>query len=240
MAGLPDRIWIVGVTGSGKSTLAATLAVRMGVEAVHMDELHWLPEWQERDPEETAALLTELGWSAVPVMGVSFGGMVAQELALRYPQLVSRLVLACTSSGGAGGASYPLHELETLPADERLVRHLELSDLRRTAQWRADNPERWQTLLNMAAAGARADRDLDGARRQLQARAGHDTYERLPQLRMPVLLVGGESDGIAPVANMKAMAAQISDARLQFFTGGHLFLIQDKTAYPYIIQWLSD
>ena len=148
------------------------------------------------------------------------------------------LVLACTSSGGAGGASYPLHELETLPEDERLVRHLELSDLRRDAQWRSDNPERWEALRDMAAAGARADRDLIGARRQLQARAGHDTYERLPQLQMPVLLAGGEFDGIAPPENMTALAERISNAELQFFAGGHLFLIQDKSAYPYIIQWL--
>lgn len=190
--------------------------------------------------DDAAALLTELGWSAVPVMGVSFGGMVAQELALRHPDLVSHLVLACTSAGGAGGASYPLHELESLPDEERLVRHLELSDLRRDAQWRAANPERWEALLNMAAAGARADRDLDGARRQLQARAGHDTYSRLPQLQMPVLLAGGEFDGIAPPENMTALAAQISQAELRFFAGGHLFLIQDKTAYPYIIQWLRE
>ena len=59
MAALPDRIWIVGVPGSGKSTLAAKLARRLGVEPVHMDELHWLPDWQERAPEETAALLAE-------------------------------------------------------------------------------------------------------------------------------------------------------------------------------------
>ena len=188
--------------------------------------------------DDAAALLNELGWSRVPVMGVSFGGMVAQELALRHPGLVSHLVLACTSAGGAGGASYPLHELETLPDDERLVRQLELSDTRRDAQWRAENPERWQTLLSMAAAGARADRDLDGARRQLQARAGHDSYQRLPQLQMPVLLAGGEFDGIAPPANMKALAEQVSQAELRFFAGGHLFLIQDKSAYPHIIQWL--
>ena len=61
--------------------------------------------------EDANALLDALGWQSCRVMGVSFGGMVAQEFAVRYPQRVQRLVLACTSSGGAGGASYPLHEL---------------------------------------------------------------------------------------------------------------------------------
>lgn len=59
MTNLPDRIWIVGVTGSGKSTLAAQLGRTQGLEPVHMDELHWLPGWEERAPEATAALLAE-------------------------------------------------------------------------------------------------------------------------------------------------------------------------------------
>ena len=48
-------------------------------------------------------LLEVVGWDRCPVMGVSFGGMVAQELGLSFPHRVERLVLACTSSGGAGG-----------------------------------------------------------------------------------------------------------------------------------------
>ena len=78
-----------------------------------------------------------------------------------------------------------------------------------------------------------------GARRQLAARAGHDTWERLPALDMPVLLAGGRFDGIAPVANMEALAARIPGATLNLYEGGHLFLVQDKSAYPDIIQWLS-
>ena len=79
-----------------------------------------------------------------------------------------------------------------------------------------------------------------GAARQLAARAGHDTYTRLPDIDVPVLLTGGRYDGIAPVANMEALAERISDAELKFYSGGHLFLVQDKSAYPDIIQWLSD
>lgn len=190
--------------------------------------------------EDAAALLGSLGWGPVPVMGVSFGGMVAQELALRHPQQVSRLVLACTSSGGAGGASYPLHELENLPERERLIRQLELADVRCDAAWRAANPERWQAMLARTTAARREDRDPAGAARQLAARAEHDTFERLPDLRMPVLLVGGRFDGIAPVANMEVLGAEIPGAMLQFFDGGHLFLLQDRSAYPYIIQWVKE
>ena len=60
--------------------------------------------------DDAADLLDELSIEAIPVMGVSFGGMVAQELVKRHPSRVSKLVLACTSSGGAGGSSYPLDD----------------------------------------------------------------------------------------------------------------------------------
>jgi len=52
---------------------------------------------------DTAGLLDALRWNHCNVMGISFGGMVTQEFALRYPSYVERLVLACSSSGGQGG-----------------------------------------------------------------------------------------------------------------------------------------
>jgi len=188
--------------------------------------------------DDAAALLAALDWQRAAVIGVSFGGMVAQELALRHPQFIQTLVLCCTSAGGAGGASYPLHELVDLPDDERLVRQLALSDQRRDAAWRTAHPDELQRLLAFARQAQRADRNAAGAALQLGARAGHDTWDRLAQIRMPVLLAGGRYDGIAPVDNMQALAGQIPGAELQLFEGGHLFMIQDKTAYPAIIDWL--
>src|SRR4030067_2259777 len=64
--------------------------------------------------DDANALLGAVGWDRSLVIGISFGGMVAQEFALRYPHRVERLVLACTSSGGTGGTSYPLHDLPHL------------------------------------------------------------------------------------------------------------------------------
>jgi adenylate kinase family enzyme len=54
---LPPRIWVVGPCGAGKSTLAGRLAAHLGVAATHLDELHWLPGWVEREQADTAARL---------------------------------------------------------------------------------------------------------------------------------------------------------------------------------------
>ena len=188
--------------------------------------------------DDAAALLDALDIDRIPVIGVSFGGMVAQEFALRHADRISAMVLACTSSGGAGGASYPLHELQSLAPAARAAAHLKVADLRHTDEWIADNPESWQKRLAISMAAARADRDEAGAMKQLQARRHHDTFARLPKLQMPVLLAGGKYDGIAPVSNMQQLQQQISGSELRLFDGGHMFLIQDKSAYPAIIAWL--
>jgi 3-oxoadipate enol-lactonase len=68
---------------------------------------------------DAAALLDHLEWDSCRVAGVSFGGMVAQELAFTWPERIERLALLRTSPGGAGGASYPRHELAALVPEER-------------------------------------------------------------------------------------------------------------------------
>lgn len=193
--------------------------------------------------DDAAALLDAVGWQRCAVMGVSFGGMVAQEFALRHPARVERLVLACTSSGGAGGASYPLHELAGLSPEAHAGRMLHLNDTR-TAERRARNPERHAAIV---AALAKATRSApattggdEGKGLQLEARRHHDTWERLPALVLPVLVCAGRYDGIAPLANSEALAARIPGARLEIFEGGHVFLAQDARAYAAITEFLLE
>ena len=57
---------------------------------------------------------------------------------------------------------------------------------------------------------------------------------------MPTLLCAGRFDGIAPLANMEALAAAMPQATLQVFEGGHLFLREDRAAWPAILQWLTE
>jgi 3-oxoadipate enol-lactonase len=192
---------------------------------------------------DAEGLLDTLGWERCPVMGISFGGMVAQELALRYPHRVERLVLACTSSGGSGGSSYPLHELFGLPLGEYVRRMVVLSDTRRNPAWQAANPDQFQALIDQTLAGLQVGADepgrRTGAKRQLEARMRHNTYDRLPDLKMPVYLCGGRYDGIALPANLEAMEKQIKGACLELFEGGHLFFLQDPRAFERITAFLK-
>ena len=194
--------------------------------------------------DDAAALMDALGWDSARVIGVSFGGMVAQELALRHPARVERLALACTSPGGAGGASYPLHELAGLDPEARARRMMGINDVRCDADWVAADPARAQSALDMMLAMAKPiDGDdpaaLIGARRQIEARAGHDTYDRLPQLAMPVAIFAGRYDGMARPEAQEAMQRQIPGASLRFFEGGHPFMLQDPAAFPAMVEFLK-
>ena len=192
--------------------------------------------------DDAAALLDHLGWPRANVIGVSFGGMVAQELVLRHPARVRRLVLACTSPGGAGGSSFPFHEIEHLKGVARARYMIPISDTRRDDAWATAHPEAYEKLVEMAAADPFADEPgrADGAHRQLDARAGHDTWARLPQIACPVLVAAGRYDGIAPLDIQTRLAGRIPGARLQVFEGGHLFMIQDRTATPAMAAFLLE
>ena len=191
---------------------------------------------------DAEGLLDVLGWNRCSVMGLSFGGMVAQEFVLRCGQRVGRLVLACTSSGGAGGSSYPLEEFGNLSPRERALRLLPLDDIRLDAAWQAAHPQQFQQLVDQMAAGSMVGADEPnrkiGARRQLEARTGHDTYDRLPNLRMPVFICSGRYDGVATVSNQEAMHKQIPNSRLELFEGGHLSFLQDPQAFVRIEAFL--
>ena len=188
--------------------------------------------------DDAASLLDELHIDTIPVMGVSFGGMVAQEFIKRHPSRVSKLVLACTSSGGDGGSSYPLHELEELNEEEKLDLSIKINDLRITDAWIKQNKNLWQSIKEQAKNRNAFKPQPRYLLKQLLARKDHNTYEDLDDINTPTFLLGGKYDGIAPVLNMEKMQQKIDNSKLEFYEGGHLFLIQDTKAFQDIINWL--
>jgi len=193
--------------------------------------------------EDAVNLMEAGGWDKCHIIGYSFGGMVAQELAIRYPERVDKLVLCSTSPGGEGGASYPLDELAEMPVKHQIRIGLEISDIRHDEAWQAENPD---AVLDYARSIGNTRQQFGqehhwaiGREHQLMARKQHNCWAHLNQITAPTLICGGKYDGNALPASHEAMASRIPNARLEFFEGGHLFIAEDRTAYATIIDFLN-
>ena len=190
--------------------------------------------------DDAAALIGHVGWRRCHVMGTSFGGMVALNLTLRHPHLVDRMVLSCTSPGGTH-ASYPLENLRGMEADAAFETKMQINDTRWNSNADAPIPgmgKYYDTLVEQA----RATPDpqvVIGLSKQLAARASHDVEADLAAIRPETLVCAGRYDGTAPLVNSQILAAEIPDARLAEFDGGHLFFLQDRSAYPAMIEFLQ-
>lgn len=202
------------------------------------------PYSMEQYADDAASLMNLLGWGNAKVIGVSFGGMVAQHLVLRHPEKVSKLVLACTSSGGEGGSSFPFHTLEALEGEDYYRIIMPISDKRLTEKWQKENADKFQTMLDTAvdlrAHLPETAETKEGAKLQLEARRLHDTYTKLNEIKCPTYICGGKYDGICPPANIEVLHQKISGSEVQFFEGGHLFMIQDKQAVSSMVEFLQE
>jgi 3-oxoadipate enol-lactonase len=190
---------------------------------------------------DAAGLLEVTGWQSCRVVGASFGGMVAQEFAVTHPRRVERLALACTSAGGEGGSSYPLQELLALPPGQRVAAELKVVDSRWDQRWLEAHPADRAIAGRMTAAGQDQQDPAAVAayQAQLQAREGHDVWDRLGAITCPVLVGYGTYDGIAPARNSINIASRIRGAELHGYEGGHGFLFQDPAALPAYIAFLQ-
>lgn len=190
---------------------------------------------------DAIGLVDYLGWTTFNLVGVSFGGMVAQELAVTVPERIRRLVLMCSSAGGAGGSSYPLHDLAQLAPDQRAARSATIVDSRFTPEWLTTHPRDRALLEQMEQRRTRGTTGAAqrGAHLQLEARACHDVFDRLPRVTSPTLVASGRFDEIAPPENGAAIAQRIPAAELRLYDGGHAFFQQDPDALPEIIDFLK-
>ncbi len=189
--------------------------------------------------DDAAAVMDVVGWASALVLGISFGGMVALELAVSRPDRIRRLALLCTSAGGAGGSSYPLHQLEDLEPEERNLRRRTLLDSRFDPAWLDSHTDdsHLVTMMEARVAGP-DDRRLTGIHLQLEARRTHDTWERLSTISCPTFIGCGRYDGIAPLQNSEAMASRIAGAELHVYEGGHAFLAQAPQSFDDIASFL--
>jgi 3-oxoadipate enol-lactonase len=172
---------------------------------------------------DAVGLLDHLGIPRADVFGVSLGGMVAQELAIGWPNRVDRLILGATHAGLANAAPQPrdagkAFAMETGDWGER-VRAL-------APYVFADGAE--ESLLEAFIEAKLADpQDAAGYRALLDAELGHDSFDRLDEIDAPTLVISGEDDRVMPGLSSELLREQISAARLEIVSGaGHLFFIE--------------
>ena len=175
------------------------------------------------------SLLDALALPRADVLGYSWGGVLAQELALQSPDRVRSLVLAATTPGLGGQPPAPWVMAAMMtplryysPAYLRLVAPLIYG-----ATVRGGEPH-----VNARRSGPPS---LAGYSHQLYAVSGWSSRRWLDQLRAPTLVLASESDRLAPPRNSRILARQIHGADLQVLPGGHLFLLQQPAEAAAVI-----
>jgi 3-oxoadipate enol-lactonase len=183
---------------------------------------------------DARAVLDAAGFERVHVVGASLGGMVAQELALAYPERVDRLVLACTTPGGEAAFPMPARtvslmlEAPAMPPDVAL---------RRFAV-NAVGPDSSEGLIDRIVA-YRTSNPPDPAGWQSQAAAGamHDALDRLEEIKAPTLVVHGTEDAVVDPRNANLLADRIPGARVERLPGcGHLPFWEEPDTFASLIR----
>jgi pimeloyl-ACP methyl ester carboxylesterase len=183
--------------------------------------------------DDAAGLLGRLEIPRAHIFGVSMGGMIAQEFALRHPRQTATLILGCTTAGGKHSVPPPPESLkiltaprEGLPPEEVIRRGWPLGyTAKYIAAHRADLEARLPRLLKYPTPPFAFQRQLD-ATNTLK------TFERLPQIKTPTLVVTGAEDVLIPAKNSEIIAAQIPGAKLHIIPGvGHAFMGEGRDEF---------
>jgi 3-oxoadipate enol-lactonase len=185
---------------------------------------------------DAVAVLDAAGIKRAHIYGISLGGMVAQQVALRHPDRVSSLVLGATTAGGRH-ARGPKPEVVDFLRRRLSMRHEEAAwdsvQFNYSERCRTEHPERIeedvaQRLTNRFPPEA--------YRAQMWAAMTHDTSRGLFRIRAPTLVVHGSEDSMIPIVNGRIIADRIPGAQLLELPGtGHLY----PTEVPGIDQQIS-
>lgn len=184
-----------------------------------------------------AALMTRLGHREFDVLGLSWGGGLAQQLAVQSRRRVRRVVLVATGTGAL-----------MVPAHPRVLRIMSTPRRHRDPAYAAAvAPEIYGGTMRTDP-GLAADllhaTTRSGPRRgyyyQLAAMAGWTSLPFLGLVRQPTLVMGGDDDPIIPVSNPRMQARLIPRARLHVYRGGHLGLLTEADQLAPLVDAFLD
>jgi pimeloyl-ACP methyl ester carboxylesterase len=180
-----------------------------------------LRPWSMRTmARDAVAVLDAAGVQAAHVLGVSMGGMIAQELTLLYPARVRKLILACTQCGGPGKVrpDFEVYRTFARPFSSREQRSRAFVPLLYSPETPAERIEQDRSTLLANHASLR------GSICQIAAILSWKCHDRLPRIGSPTLVIHGDRDRLVPVQNGRVIAQRIPGARLVELRGaGHIF-----------------
>ena len=172
---------------------------------------------------DAVQVLDEAGVERAHVVGTSLGGMIAQELALEYPERVGKLVLACTTPGGP--RAYPMPQSTV----DLMLARASLREFTENALAPAERPDLVERIL---VHRERTAQGFEPWSAQAAAGAGFDASERLGGLASPTLVQHGDGDLVVDPRNAELLVELIPDARLSVYEGGsHLFFWQEPQRF---------
>jgi 3-oxoadipate enol-lactonase len=194
--------------------------------------------------EDVAGVIKNLNLGRTHIVGISMGGMIAQELAIRHPELLDKLVLVATTAGGPTNVNAKPEVTALLMRTED--EDVEMS-LRRTFTliagegYMAKHPEDLDQIIKNAFAKPMS---LESYQRQLGAcvvHFGQGVADRLAQITAPTLVVHGDYDPLIPYPNGEYLAEHIKGARLSTYKGvGHLVMIESPERFNHeVIEFLE-
>ena len=189
-----------------------------------------IPYTMEMMAGDIAGLLDAIGIDAAHMYGVSMGGAIAQHFALGYPERVISLILGCAMCGGAHSIMPDTEAMTVLFDFERMQqmtpeeRFREALPFLFSQEFIDDNPD---IIEQFMVKSVEYITPPHGYTRQAEATMGHDTYDRLPHIKAPTLVIVGDADKIVPVENSRILASRIPGAELVILDNkGHGFFIE--------------
>jgi pimeloyl-ACP methyl ester carboxylesterase len=177
--------------------------------------------------DDTAGLLEALALDSAHVLGISMGGMIAQELALAHPERVRTLTLGCTYCGGPGSVRASEEVWARVigagrSGDRELVLRT-MWEINVSAAFAAEEAER-QRFVERALRRRVA---VEVIEQQARAASAHDTSSRLGEIELPTLVIHGTEDQMIPVSNGHMIAQLIPGSGLEILDGvGHMFFLE--------------
>jgi 3-oxoadipate enol-lactonase len=178
--------------------------------------------------DDTRALLDALDIPRTHLFGVSVGGMVAQQFALKYPERVDRLVLGCTMPSFTHIPPAPedletLQEAQILSPEEGVEKMMTLFLSEGFMKQEPECTARLKEVMMLE----KEEQGIDALFMQLGAAREHNTLEEVGHITAPTLVISGTKDPIARVENARFLAGQIPDSTLVEITGGyHAFWVE--------------